>query len=211
MVAQEAPMYEKHKPSTEMQSLQTVASLAQYGYRHNSPTALIEAARILGTTQCQDADYNAVSDSSVEGGAEKETGISYDPEQLLLNAKEIAGNDEELLALIKRTETEIKDFAKESRGAFGGPRTSKTRVNAYATDVYTIRFWGDEFAEVALMGDGDTDLDLYIYDENGNLVAKDLSSTDACYCCWFPSRTAVYIIKVKNLGGVYNRYHLATN
>ena len=36
-------------------------------------------------------------------------------------------------------------------------------------DLYKIAFRGGEVARAAVSGDGDTRLDLYVYDENGNL------------------------------------------
>ena len=61
------------------------------------------------------------------------------------------------------------------------------------------------------MGDGDTDLDLYVYDENGNLIDKDIDSTDTMLCMWTPKWTGEFIIKIKNLGSVRNYYTLWTN
>jgi hypothetical protein len=63
-------------------------------------------------------------------------------------------------------------------GAVGGPRADTTRVNARATNQYTISFRGGEAARITVAGDGDTDLDLYVYDEFGNLVASDDDLTD---------------------------------
>ena len=65
--------------------------------------------------------------------------------------------------------------------------------------------------EVAVVGDGDTDLDLYIYDSNGNLIEKDDDYTDTCYCSWTPKWTGAFTIKIKNRGGVCNYYTLYTN
>ncbi|HEX4613099.1 MAG TPA: hypothetical protein VH092_33230 [Urbifossiella sp.] len=96
-------------------------------------------------------------------------------------------------------------------GAVGGPKQSTTRVNARATDVYTIEFRGGETARITVAGDGDTDLDLYIYDENGNLVAKDDDNTDYCVATWTPRWTGKFTVRVVNRGGVYNQYRITTN
>ena len=71
--------------------------------------------------------------------------------------------------------------------------------------------YGGEIAEVALSGDGDTDVDLFIYDENGNLVAEDRDPGDDCLARWYVKRTSTYTIRVRNQGGVYNNYVIATN
>ena len=96
-------------------------------------------------------------------------------------------------------------------GAVGGPRANTTRVNARATDVYTISFRGWETARITVAGDGDTDLDLYVYDEFGNLIAKDDDNTDYCVVSWTPRFTGPFTVRVVNRGGVYNQYRLTTN
>ena len=46
-------------------------------------------------------------------------------------------------------------------------------VKANSTDSFTVRLRGEETTRVLLSGDGDTCLELRVYDENGNLVASD--------------------------------------
>ena len=96
--------------------------------------------------------------------------------------------------------------------AVGGPQSNlNTAVSAYGMDVYHVTFYGGELAEVAVAGDGDTDLDLFIFDEFGNLVASDINGGDLCLAQWYPAWTGTFRIEVRNLGGVYNRYQIATN
>lgn len=54
----------------------------------------------------------------------------------------------------------------------------------------------------------ETDLDLYIYDENGNLIDSDIDNTDICVCTWTPRWTGRFKIKIVNRGSVYNNYRL---
>jgi hypothetical protein len=76
---------------------------------------------------------------------------------------------------------------------------------------YTITFRGGEVARIAVIGDGDTDLDLYVFDENGNEIAMDTEGTDTCLAQWTPWRTGRFLVRIANLGYVYNRYLLMTN
>ena len=96
-------------------------------------------------------------------------------------------------------------------GAVNGPKFADTKVNANSTDRFTINFRANERAVVYVEGDGDTDLDLFIYDENGNLIAQDIDNTDSCIAAWTPKWSGSFIIRVKNRGNVYNRYNLRTN
>jgi hypothetical protein len=85
------------------------------------------------------------------------------------------------------------------------------RVLAHSTDTYQHVFAGGRLASVAVSGDGDTDLDLYVYDENGHLVASDTDLTDQCYVSWVPRWTGTFTIKIVNRGNVFNRYHVVAS
>lgn len=96
-------------------------------------------------------------------------------------------------------------------GATGGPRSAHHHVEAYSTDVFNIWFECGEPAEIVVSGDGDTDLDLEVVDSYGDVIVSDTDSTDFCVVRFWPSRTACYKIRVKNLGSVYNAYYIETN
>jgi len=93
-----------------------------------------------------------------------------------------------------------------------GGASSATRVIAGRdTHTFTRSFYGGETARVIVRGDGDSDLDLFIYDEFGNLVAKDDDDTDYCVCTWVPRRTGRFTIRVVNVGRAANLYCITTN
>jgi hypothetical protein len=73
-----------------------------------------------------------------------------------------------------------------------------TVVRPATTDVIKATIHVGHLAEVAVIGDGDTDLDLYVYDPAGRLVAKDDDPTDRCYVRFFPRTSGTYTIKVVN-------------
>jgi hypothetical protein len=196
-------------PQTQkVQDYSAALSLARFGYANKNALCLITAAEMiyqLGVTPLPaDARQNATEPAPTDAKAAKPD--LANPEQLLTDARRMAKGDATVLALANRVKP-----APASRGAIGGPRRSTTSVSANSVDVFTIRFRGYESAIVALRGDGDTDLDLYIYDDNGNLVARDDDYTDGCVASWTPRYTGVFTIRVKNRGSVYNRYTLATN
>ena len=96
-------------------------------------------------------------------------------------------------------------------GAVGGPKTDRTRVQARDTNRYTVSFRGGETARIDLQGDGDTDLDIFVYDEFGNLVASRTGGTDRESVSWTPRFTGPFTIRVVNLGTVWNEYRIITN
>jgi hypothetical protein len=70
------------------------------------------------------------------------------------------------------------------------PRASKT---------FTARFYAGERITVGVIGDGSTDLDLYVYDVRGNEIAKCTGSSDT------------FTIKVVNRGYDYNEFVVYTD
>ena len=84
-------------------------------------------------------------------------------------------------------------------------------VKANTTDTYRLYFTKGVEAEILVIGDGDTDLDLYVYDENGNLIEYDIDFGDDCYVSWTPKWSGYFKVKIKNLGNISNRYLLVCN
>lgn len=192
--------------SAEMQALTLAGDLVKYGYAQQSAVSLISAVEILQSVSTQKLDAERQGESDDKASSEGKSGVmTFDIPKLLADAKEFAEGNSSLLAIISGLENE------GHRGAVGGPKSAHERVLANRTDVYNIRFVGGRFAEVAVIGDGDTDLDLYVYDENGNLIVSDVDYTDNCYVSWNPIWTGNFKIKIVNRGGVYNRYVLMTN
>lgn len=197
------------KPQTEAVSRIRMANqLARYGYATYSASALIEAAQILSEIETQPLK----PESATPGGgdeADKNTGNpEFTPENLIADAKKYADGDQTLLAMADRVKV---TSAGESRGRLGGPSRGVYRVSANTTDRFVIAFKYGIPAEIFVSGDGDTDLDLYVYDENGNLITGDDDYSDDCYVCWTPAWTGNFVVRVVNRGGVYNEYLMVTN
>ncbi len=80
------------------------------------------------------------------------------------------------------------------------------KVYAYQTNVHTAYFDLFEMANITLIGDGHTDLDVYVYDPFGNLVAYDNGVTDIAYLSWWATARGTYKIEVINYGSGSNEY-----
>jgi len=195
--------------SPQLAAIRVANDLAKYGYKAYSASALIGAAEILATIQTQELKPEGVEKGEKTGntGAKTEK-PEFTPANLLASAKELAAGDSTLLAWAAKVE---QQSAVKTRGAMGGPKRAASSVNARATDVYRIQFRGGELASVFVSGDGDTDLDLYVYDSSGNLVGKDDDYTDDCLVMWRPRYAETFTIHIRNRGNVYNQYVLATN
>ena len=204
---EEKPTIDK-PASPELTALQTAASLARYGYSNYSATALIEAAKIFSETKVQDLGMKGVP-ADPQTVSEKDNKLVLDPAQLLADAKKFAGKDKVVLAYAKQVEKGLKTGS--TRGVVGGPKYGEGRVYGKSYTDYQAKFWANELAEVIMVGDGDNDLDMYVYDERGNLIASDTDYTDQCVCRWVPAWTGTFTIRIVNRGAVYSDFAIATN
>lgn len=170
-------------PSVE--KLKLALELSRYGYENKNAVSLITAAQILN-----------------QNGFELD---EIDSEKLLEDAKTFAKGNEHLLAIIDMSDTG------PVRGAIGEEKYSFDMIKGYTTDTYKVKFKENKKAVVQVKGVGLTDLDLYIYDRNGNLITSDTSNSDNCECTWIPKWTGEFTIRIKNRGGFYNMYYMQTN
>lgn len=191
--------------SGSVDNFQLACDLSRYGYANKSALSLIQAAQIVKasglTYQAIDAPTRS-SDGGKASGEKSGSKIELDVATLLSDAKTLANGDKNLMAIIASVENN------QTKSPVGGEKYSYDRVEAYSTDSYTIKFWGGERATVMVIGDGDTDLDLYIYDSNGNLIKSDTDYSDNCVCTWYPKWTGYFTIRIKNRGSVYNSYYM---
>jgi hypothetical protein len=89
-----------------------------------------------------------------------------------------------------------------------------TQEIVYARSSKTIyhSFRGRAYAELYFMGDGDTDVDYYVYDEDGNLVDSSEDYTDRAYLTWYVDFTQEYRIVIKNRStSIYNQVTIMSN
>ncbi|HLQ19777.1 MAG TPA: hypothetical protein VK146_12445 [Tabrizicola sp.] len=126
-------------------------------------------------------------------------------EAMFAKAKELAADDETVLGLIEDA------MAEGSRGRIGGAVEWLSRLPAGQTDVWEIPYYGNSYAEIAVVGDGDANLDVAVTDENGNVICYDVSWSDKLYCDWTPAWDGYFYVTVQNMGGSRNSYYLLTN
>ena len=84
-------------------------------------------------------------------------------------------------------------------------------VNAYTTDQWTLPCSRSGDTMIIVDGDGDTDLDLHVYDSYGNLVAAHTDYYDYCVVNFHAYAGQTYFVEVSNLGNVWNAYTLGIN
>ena len=200
--------------------LSQAGELVRYAQENESAVAMLAAVQMVERVQVQDNAQRLGTKKSGqqnEGEQVKEEkkgntpAPTLDPQQLLAQAKPWAKGNQNLLALIDAEAAKAKSSAGGTLGSTRGAITHRDSVNARAYDDYTISFYGGEVARVAIIGDGDTDVDLYVYDENGHLIAKDDDRTAECVVSFVPRWTGPFRVRVVNNGYVYSNYLLMTN
>jgi len=78
--------------------------------------------------------------------------------------------------------------------------TENHHVDAGGTVSYVEEFHGGALAQVEITGDGASDIDLYIYDKAGMLVARSISYGHVEYVEFTPAATDEFEIRIENFG-----------
>ena len=179
--------------------------LAVYGERARKPLPLITAAEILLANPGRPLE--SADPDTIAAGA-----VLPEPARLLATARTLAAGDTNLLALIRPLERAAAQVARGGpRGSARGPRQLYGRVGAAEKREHTVEFRGREPAVVYVSGDGDSDLDVFVYDAAGQLVASAVGPRDECVVRWTPERLGVFRVEVRNVGRAPNWYWMATN
>jgi hypothetical protein len=77
------------------------------------------------------------------------------------------------------------------------------KVEAKSEHKLKITFKANELAEFFVIGDGDTDVDLFVVDSKGQLVGKDEDpperASDLCVVRWTPAQEEEFTIIIRNV------------
>lgn len=215
-----APDKGKEGSAAAVALVSQASQLVAYARENESPTAMLAAVQMLrrvrmqeglaksGTKELEGMDKGDAPKAATKG---KTPAPTLDPLQLLAEAKPWAKGNKHLVALIEAEAAKPRASSSGTLGRTSGASLHKDTVQARTVDYYDISFTGSELARVVVYGDGDTDLDLYIYDESGNLIAKDDDRSDRCIVQWTPKWTGKFRVNVANRGNVANQYAIATN
>ena len=205
-------------PAEQVEAVQAAAlasNLVDYGLQNEDPASLVTAARILAQYGVQTSPATEENDEDVDAGADKERrDVPFTAEGLLDAARQMSGGSDAISAQIADVESMMNemDEGNATRGNIFGARSTYDRVLANDTDIWRLgQFTADEYARLIVDGDGDTDLDCFIVDSDGDIVDRDVDYTDYCLLGWTPPYQQSYRLYIRNLGSVWNAYRLAHN
>ena len=162
----------------------------------------------------EDKERFSAMESSWGDYVEEESGdapATLDPKELLAEAKPWANGNEPLKALV---DDEMKKPAAPGGGTLGrvgGLKYDIRRIRPGEIHTFTLTFRTGEVAAVGINGHSRSNLDLYIFDENGSVIGRDIGRTDNCRVVWTPAWTGPFTVKLKNEGPSRNVYRITTN
>jgi hypothetical protein len=176
--------------------------LFQVASENRDPLAMIVAARLRAGVDVEEREYEVSSDDEdMEDGE-----IDFlSAEDMFEEARVLARGDETLNGLIEDAEAE------QGRGRVSGPGRDTGFVRGRSVTSYNVSFRGGERAAVYANGPGITDLDMYIFDQNGNTICRDIDYSDNMSCFWTPRWTGTFRVEVRNLGSTGVSFNMVTN
>jgi hypothetical protein len=186
-------------------TLALAQDLYALGMANKDALTVLTAAKLAASVDVKEVEQKKKTEGTETAGQEDGVDAPVDAATMMASAKELAGEDEVLAGLIEDAEAE------GARGRIGGASSTLSRLPAGQTDVWEVPFYGNSYAELAVVGDGDANLDVLVTDENGNTICYDVSWSDKVYCDFVPSWNGYFYVTVQNNGGKRNSYYLMTN
>lgn len=190
----------------------TVLDAGQISFEENSPfpskKAVLSAAPDAPAPMLNDATPRTVAKARFLGAMSEEEGAAVGPaapDTMFAKAKELAAGNDALLDVIEKAKDE------STRQRIGRAVRWLSHLPAGSTDVWEVPFYGNAYAEIAVVGDGDANLDVVITDEDGTILCHDVGWSDSLYCDFTPDSDGYFLVTVENRGAVKNSYHLITN
>ena len=83
-------------------------------------------------------------------------------------------------------------------GSSYGSRQAILVVNARSYDTFTTTFRGRDMAQVRVKGYGETVLEVYVLDQDGDVVTSNNDYHGECTVTWYPPATGDYTVVVVN-------------
>jgi hypothetical protein len=177
--------------------------LIDFGYANKDPYSLLTASKILkgfttGTIKIE-------KDPKGKGNSLVLDQKGIDIKKLLDDARRFAGQNPAFETLVAEVEKS------GSKGATDGPKYGEGVIAGNTTTQCIVNFRGLEPAVIVVVGDGNADLDLFVYDADGKLIVSDETVGSEAKVAFIPTATANFRISLKNCGTRESRFAMATN
>ena len=202
-----APALAEDKPNLDPTAAAVPGAVALYlsaralydqGVAVNDPLMVLTAARMLRGVTLIAADR--IPDPAAKTAPQV---IPLDPAVLLATARAL-NPDGTLTDLINATAAETPPPPKALRA-------TPAHLDPGQSQAWTLQFYGGTYAELAIIGAGQGNLDLLVTDANGNPICQDNGSADTATCGFVPRDNGDFTVSVTNSGQSPDAYQLITN
>ncbi len=127
-------------------------------------------------------------------------------EVMLTQAEDMSAGDEALLGQIGDVRAE------RSKGVASGPMYQIGQLASGGVDKFpSVGFAAGDYAEIYVEAKGEADLNLRVFDSNGQVVCADTAPSPIAYCGWTAAAGGAFVMQVENLGPQDTGYALMTN
>lgn len=196
-------------------TVRLAADVAKWGRTNKNAAALAVAAAILDTVPLE---YSKEFEGMLEGGEKADGAKAPNGDELIIEAKKMCNDD----ALPSSVMDGIRKMGLSGRGAVKGALVASGKVGGAVRSSdgkwnikyvsFSGRFKKGELAAVWCGGNGDGEVDLFIYSADGKtLITSDESEGDSCWCEWTPKEEADFIIVAYNRSTKENTLVFVTN
>ena len=171
----------------------------------NDPLAMLTAAKLAGAVDM--APVTRSPETTGQPAEAQPDSHSAPPAAtaMLAQARAMVAEDDTLAALL--TEAETGNSLVRAGTVSATPHT----LPAGQTDLWHLPFDGGTLAGLAVLGDGDGNLDLTLTDANGLALCLETAPADRSACAFVPAATGYFTLTVQNHGPGRNSYLLLTN
>lgn len=179
-------------------------SLAAWAREAEDAEAMLVAARMLASvgTLGGTAEPDSAVSAAATGAA---SGAAPSAASLFDEATTLAAGDTDILARITAAR------AVAPRGLIGGAMSWVRDIPASSDVTYRLAAYGGYVWNIVAAGDGDTDVDMEIRDENGNLICRDIAPYSRASCRFTPAWNGYFSVRIINLGPVWTRTLIMSN
>ncbi len=194
--------------ATSVAHLATAYELIRIGEETKSPEALVLAAKLIAAHPTDPADKDSKTklvkgDEPAKGDAAEVT-----PKALLAKAAKLSPRPY-VAELVKAAEGDIAEL---KRGNERGPQTYYRYISGNSRCVFNGVYLGGQLAAITVTTDnGAADLDIYVYDDRGNLIVRDERPSRNATVSWYPRYTGDFRIEVVNASGSGANYRYIHN
>lgn len=192
--------YAQGNQTSLAQRMALSARLHAYGVAHADPLAAMTAAAIRKSVMLTTGEIGT-PDSPPGAG---KSPLSW--KDMLKTASRLANGRSDLEALIDDVR------AAKDKGLIPGAIISNAEIGPRGTRRYLdMTFEGGAYAEVYSEGRDLANIDMFVFDEDGELICAETDLSPVSLCSWTPAKTGTFTVVIENKSNTSTWYALITN